>query len=69
MSNAKTRVGHGKIDASRTKGRGALGLTNKDKLALARSGTKDLLEGTRQANRKKARKKVARGQKPFLPVD
>lgn len=64
MPNAKQRVGRGKIDASRTKNSGALGLTNKDKLALAKSGARDLLEGTRQANRKKAK-----GPKPFLPVD
>lgn len=65
MPNAKTRVGRGQIDASRTEGRGALGLTNKDKLKLAKSGARNLLEGTRQANRKKR----AKGPKPFLPVD
>jgi len=50
-ARAKVRVGHGKIDVSRTENRGAIGLTNKDKLRLAKSGVKDLLEGTKSLNR------------------
>jgi hypothetical protein len=44
------RVGRGKADASRTKGRGALGLTRKDKLKLGKSAAKDLIAGVRRAN-------------------
>jgi len=50
-AKSKKRVGKGKIDASRTEGGGTLGLTNKDKLKLAKSGVKDLLEGTMELNR------------------
>ncbi len=63
---AKVRVGHGQIDSSRTKGSGALGLKNKDKLKLAKAGAKNLLEGTREVNRKKAKK--TKTQRPYLPT-
>jgi len=59
-AKSKKRVGRGKIDASRFKGGGVLGLTNKDKLALAKSGAKDLMEGTMEANRKRLRKQQSR---------
>lgn len=64
---AKVRVGHGQADASRTKGRGTLGLTNKDKLNLGRAAAKNLVEGTREVNKAK-RKKQTSSQKPFLPT-
>ncbi len=61
---AKTRVGHGQADVSRSKGRGALGLTNKDKLKLGKAAAKNLVEGTMETN--KAKRKKAKGQQPFL---
>ena len=57
MSNAKIRVGRGKIDMSRGENSGTLGLTNKARLQLSKSGLKDLLEGIMEKNRKKKRKK------------
>jgi len=64
MSNAKLRVGKGQAKTSRSKGRGVLGLTKKDKLALGKAAAKNLVEGTIEKNRKKRSK--GRGQEPFL---
>ena len=58
---AKVRVGRGQADVSRGKGRGALGLTKKDKLKLGKAAAKNLVEGTIEKNRKKAK-----AQQPFL---
>lgn len=62
MSKSKKRVGRGKIDASRSKNGGAIGLTNKDKLALAKSGVKDLLEGTMEENRRLQKQQSRKGR-------
>jgi len=52
MSNAKIRVGKGKIAISNLpKGKRPMASSNKAALALSKSGTKDLLEGTMELNR------------------
>lgn len=63
QGRAKKRVGRGKLDVARG-GRSSTGLTmsNEDRVALARSGTKDLLEGTREVNRAAIREKLAARQ-------
>lgn len=54
QAEAKRNVGRGKIDVGRSKGRGAIGnLSNQEKLAITRSGVKDLMEGTMELNRLK----------------
>ena len=50
-------VGKAKIKIAGSKGRGVLGLTNQDKLRLARSGTKDFMKGLMMGNKAKAKKK------------
>ena len=53
-ARAKQRVGRGKIDVGRAKGRTAIGsLSNQEKLAITRSGVRDLMEGTMELNRLK----------------
>lgn len=61
QAQTKKNIGRGKIRTAASKGRGTLGLTNKDKLALARSGVKDLIEGTIQANRAKRKARPSKG--------
>ena len=61
-SETKKNIGRGKNRISASKGKGVLGLTNKDKLNLAKSGVKDLLAGTIEGNR--ARRK--RGSTRYL---
>lgn len=61
QAQTKKNVGRGKIRTAASKGKGVLGLTNQDKLRLARSGVKDLLEGTMQANRAKRKARPKQG--------
>ena len=52
-SETKKNIGRGKIRISASKERGVLGLTNQDKIKLAKSGVKDLMAGTILANKQK----------------
>jgi len=54
------RVARGKADASRTKGWGVLGLTNKDKLALGKSAAKDMIAGVRKVNLDKRKREMGK---------
>jgi hypothetical protein len=51
FQNAKERVGRGKINAA-NHGRSSIGLkmSNEDRMKLAASGARDLLDGTMQRN-------------------
>ena len=51
--DTKINVGRTQIRTAASKKKGVLGLTNKEKVALAKTGTKNLLEGTQAKNRKK----------------
>lgn len=55
-SETKKNIGRGKIRISASKEKGVLGLTNQDKLNLAKSGVKDLIAGTIEGNRAKKKR-------------
>ncbi len=68
-AKSKVAIGNTRIKVA-TRGRGTLGdkISNKDRLKMTRGGVKLKLEGTRELNKIKAKKRAS-SQKPFLATN